>query len=100
MGEGSQSIQFAPFDASYEWNNATYMTIDDPTISYLNLYQGSILQQVCSPISLVPRLFLNLVQTGSVITRNNQQAYTGTGGLFAKYGFEYKPGFESEGGYV
>ena len=39
-------------------------------------------------------------QTGSVVTTNNQQAYTGTGGLFAQYGFEYQPGLQSEGGYV
>lgn len=83
VGEASQSIQFAPFDAAYSWNNATYLTIYDETVSYLNLYQGSTLQQ-----------------TGSVITENNGQAYTGTGGLFATYGFEYKPGLEEEGGYV
>lgn len=46
-GEASQSIQFAPFDANYAWQNETYMTIYDTTKSYLNSYQGSVLQQVC-----------------------------------------------------
>lgn len=47
-GEASQSIQFAPFDANYAWNNGSYLEIVDPDISFLNSYQGSILQQVCT----------------------------------------------------
>ena len=47
VGEASQSVQFAPFDANYAWNNLTYLEINDPTVSYLNSYQGGVLQQVC-----------------------------------------------------
>lgn len=83
-GEVSQSVQFAPFDANYAWNNnSNTLTIDDYTVSYLNSYQGSILQQ-----------------TGSVVSAANDNCYTGATGCFAIYGFEYKPGFDADGGYV
>jgi beta-glucanase (GH16 family) len=83
-GEASQSIQFAPFDASYSWNNQSqYLSINDPTISYLNTYQGGVLQQ-----------------TGSVVSAINSSCYTGMTGGFAVYGFEYKPGLQDEGGFV
>lgn len=84
VGETSQSVQFAPFDADYAWNNqSSYLEIYDFDISHLNTYQGSILQQ-----------------TGSVVSTTNGNCYTEMTGCFSVYGFEYKPGYEEDGGYV
>lgn len=83
-GEASQSIQFAPFDANYVWNNQSqYLSISDPATSSLNTYRGGVLQQ-----------------TGSVVSPTNGSCYTGETGCFAVYGFEYKPGLQEEGGFV
>jgi len=84
-GEVSQSIQFAPFDANYAWFNTSggFLDIKDYEESYLNTYQGSVLQQ-----------------TGSVVSKANDNCYTGTQSQFCIYGFEYKPGFQADGGLV
>ncbi|PVF97040.1 concanavalin A-like lectin/glucanase [Serendipita vermifera] len=84
VGEASQSIQFAPFDANYAWKNQTeFMDIVDPLYSYLNSYQGGVLQQ-----------------TGSVISTIPNDCYTGTQANFCAYGFEYKPGYEEDKAFV
>ncbi|KAG8807456.1 hypothetical protein FRC18_005555, partial [Serendipita sp. 400] len=83
VGEASQSVQFAPFDDNYAWNNASYLHINDYDVSFLNTYQGGILQQ-----------------TGSVVSEVNQQCYTSKTGCFAVYGFEYKPGLQSDNAYI
>ncbi|KAI0756923.1 glycoside hydrolase family 16 protein [Daedaleopsis nitida] len=77
FGAVSQSGQWAPFDYQYIWNNSTdNFLVTDDTISTLNDYKGGAYQQATS-----------------VITATNQQAYELTGGEFAIYGFQYKPGF-------
>jgi hypothetical protein len=53
------------------------MDIVDPTISYLNDFVGSAIQQATS-----------------VVTVTNQGCYEGSSGCFSVYGFEYKPGFD------
>lgn len=82
-GEASQSVQFAPFDDNYAWNNETYLEIYDNTVSYLNSYQGGVLQQ-----------------TGSVVSIVNQDCYTTKSSCFAIYGYEYKPGLQEDGAYI
>lgn len=54
------------------------MYIADPTISSLNTFIGTTLQQATS-----------------VVTQTNQDCYEGGTGCFSVYGFEYKPGFDS-----
>lgn len=83
IGHVSQSGQFAPYDAYYAWNNATYAEIYDPTVSHLNLYRGSVYQQAAS-----------------VISTTNQDCYEFNGGCHSVYGFEYKEGYEEDGAYI
>lgn len=83
IGHVSQSAQWAPFDAFYSWNNVTYMEIYDPTVSTLNLYKGAVYQQASSVVSIT-----------------DQNCYEGNTGCFSVYGFEYKEGYESDGGYI
>jgi beta-glucanase (GH16 family) len=74
----SQSAQWGPFNAGYRWFNTTdNIIINDPQITALNRYLGSAFQQATS-----------------AVTTTNTEAYELTGGLYATYGFEYKPGFD------
>ncbi|KIY69279.1 glycoside hydrolase family 16 protein [Cylindrobasidium torrendii FP15055 ss-10] len=83
VGHVSQSGQFAPFNAAYKWNNASYMTIEDDTVSELNSYSGG-----------------NYQQSTSVVSSTNQSCYQLDDGCFAVYGFEYKPGYEADDAYI
>lgn len=66
----------APFNAAYVWDNSsTNLIINDPVNSVLNTFVGNEYQQ-----------------TSSVVTNTNQECYTGGGGCFSTYGFEYSPG--------
>ena len=56
------------------------MDIYDPTTSSLNLYKGSVYQQ-----------------SSSVLSETDQNCYEDNTGCFSTYGFEYKPGYESDG---
>ncbi|KAJ7084395.1 beta-glucan synthesis-associated [Mycena belliarum] len=77
VAQVSQSAQWAPFDAAYEWNNSSEnMIIPDLSISRLNTFKGSITQQATS-----------------VVTSTDPACYEQDGGCFSIYGFEYKPGF-------
>ena len=77
MGFGGR----APFNAAYVWDNSTAnLIITDPANSVLNTFVGNEYQQ-----------------TTSVVTNTNQECYTGGGGCFSTYGFEYSPGTD---GYV
>ncbi|THH34124.1 hypothetical protein EUX98_g167 [Antrodiella citrinella] len=81
-GQVSQSGQWAPFNNEYVWFNTTEnLIIPDPTISALNGYIGGAYQQATS-----------------VVTDTNQDAYEGTGNVYATYGFQYQPGFD--GAYI
>ena len=68
-----------PFNHEYIWENTTNnLHIANPTVSYLNDFTGSAMQQVTS-----------------VLTDTNQNCYEGDTGCFSVYGFEYKPGFDN-----
>ncbi|CAO1624950.1 unnamed protein product [Sympodiomycopsis kandeliae] len=79
-GHVSQSSQFAPFNAHYQLLNGTRA---NPTMEWyaetseLNSYQGNVLQQSASGVTETP-----------------QRAYQLSGGEFAAYGFEYRPGYK------
>ncbi|PBL01189.1 beta-glucan synthesis-associated protein [Armillaria gallica] len=81
-GEVSQSGQWAPFNAKYEWfNTSDNMIIYDATETYLNTYTGGAFQQATSGVSLT-----------------DQNCYQLATGCFSVYGFEYKPGYDD--GYI
>ncbi|CAL1705207.1 unnamed protein product [Somion occarium] len=77
-GQVSQTGQWGPFNAQYEWfNNSDTLFIADPSKSYLNPYVGGAFQQATS-----------------VVTETNEEAYEGTGNVYSVYGIQYKPGFD------
>jgi beta-glucanase (GH16 family) len=78
-GYASLSAQWAPFDAGYiaVLNNQT-TTIFNTDRTTMNTYLGGRYQQATSGLGIT-----------------NQSCYELTGGCFALYGFEYKPGFDN-----
>ncbi|EIN14053.1 beta-glucan synthesis-associated protein [Punctularia strigosozonata HHB-11173 SS5] len=81
-GQVSQSGQWAPFNAYYQWfNTSDNLIIPDPSITVLNSYTGGVYQQATSGV-----------------TQTNQECYELTGNCYSIYGFEYKPGFD--GAYI
>ncbi|GAA5986587.1 hypothetical protein JCM5350_008308 [Sporobolomyces pararoseus] len=73
-GSTSQSIQFAPMDAGYQWLNTTpHTTLFNPDRTFQNLFQGATFQE-----------------SASVITLTDTTSYDGKG--YTRYGFEYEPG--------
>ncbi|KAE9408265.1 beta-glucan synthesis-associated [Gymnopus androsaceus JB14] len=77
-GEVSQSGQWAPFNAAYQWfNTSSNLVINDPTQTMLNSYAGGSLQQATSCVS-----------------KTNPECYYNGGGCYSVYGFEYKPGYD------
>ncbi|KAA1471582.1 beta-glucan synthesis-associated protein [Dentipellis sp. KUC8613] len=79
-GQVSQSCQFAPFNAAYQWFNTTdNLVIANPDITEMNSYQGGAFQQAVSSVS-----------------QTDQDCYElGGTGCFSVYGFEYVPGFDN-----
>jgi len=78
----SQSAQWAPFNAGYQWfNTSATLIINDPIVSTLNPYIGGAFQQATS-----------------VVSKTNQGCYELDSQCFSVYGFEYKPGFDQ--GYI
>jgi len=75
----SQSAQWGPFNAAYDWfNTSANLIIPNPQISVPNTYTGGRTQQATS-----------------VVTQTNPEAYELGGGKFETYGFEYVPGFDN-----
>ncbi|KAL0951415.1 hypothetical protein HGRIS_008107 [Hohenbuehelia grisea] len=77
VGEVSQSAQWGPFNARYEWFNTSDNVIFHDSTTHLNDYLGGVFQQATSGVAVT-----------------NQQCYELTGGCFSVYAFEYKPGFD------
>ncbi|EPQ60516.1 beta-glucan synthesis-associated [Gloeophyllum trabeum ATCC 11539] len=79
QGFVSQSAQWGPFNAQYEWfNTSDNLIIPDPTATELNSYTGGVYQQASSGV-----------------TKTEQDCYELGTGCFSVYGFEYKPGFDN-----
>ncbi|EPQ31189.1 uncharacterized protein PFL1_01377 [Pseudozyma flocculosa PF-1] len=76
----SQSIQTAPFDIRYEWDNST-ATIYDDTITEFNTYTGSTLQEAVSGVTQIP-----------------DRGFFGTNDEFITYGLAYEPDWNADGG--
>lgn len=83
-GQVSQSAQWAPMNAAYQWlNTSSNFNIPNPSVTTLNPYMGGVYQQATSGVTVT-----------------NQSCYTGLSGCFATYGYEYQPGYQSDGGYI
>ncbi|KAI0789619.1 beta-glucan synthesis-associated [Abortiporus biennis] len=77
-GQVSQSSQWAPFNAAYNWFNDTdTLIIPNTTTTNLNTYKGNVWQQATSGI-----------------TECDQEGYELTGNKYVVYGLQYKPGFD------
>jgi beta-glucanase (GH16 family) len=85
IGMVSQSCQWAPFDANYEWDiTGGNLVINDATVTTLNVYKGGVFQQASSAVSVT-----------------DQNCYTQMPrSCFSIYGFEYKAGGAKDGGYI
>jgi beta-glucanase (GH16 family) len=71
QGQVSQSLQIAPYNYQYQFNNASpATTINDTSITSINAYKGAVYQQAVSAVSFV-----------------DSQNYGGQN--YATYGFEY-----------
>ncbi|KAG7446496.1 glycoside hydrolase family 16 protein [Guyanagaster necrorhizus] len=82
IAQVSQSGQWAPFNHAYVWQNTSdNFYVRDPSVSQLNTFMGSVLQQATS-----------------IVTDTDTQCYEKTGGCFSIYAFEYKPGYND--GYI
>ncbi|KIK44112.1 glycoside hydrolase family 16 protein [Suillus luteus UH-Slu-Lm8-n1] len=82
IGKVSQSVQWAPFNAGYQWlNTSDNLQIYHPDMTVLNPYHGGAYQQTTSGLSLT-----------------DQDCYELDKGCYSIYGFEYKPGFDA--GYI
>ncbi|KAG8826823.1 hypothetical protein FRC19_007391 [Serendipita sp. 401] len=80
-GQASQSLQIAPFDYGYVYNDESpATTIHDGTKTRLNTYRGGVWQEALSALTYV-----------------DSNCYTGGGGQFCKFGFEYFPSRDNNG---
>ncbi|EKM61142.1 glycoside hydrolase family 16 protein [Phanerochaete carnosa HHB-10118-sp] len=79
QGQVSQSGQWGPFNAEYQWfNTSANLIIPNTTLTVLNPYMGGAFQQATSGL-----------------TWTNQEAYELTGDQFSVYGVQYQPGFDN-----
>lgn len=84
-GAVSQSGQFAPYNAFYSWDNATNLEFHQPAgTQELNGFKGNVYQQATSVVSMT-----------------NQLCYEHSiAPCYAVYGFQYKPGYQSDDAYI
>lgn len=84
QGQVSQSAQWAPMNYAYQWSNLSQnYKIPNPDVTQLNSYLGGVYQQ-----------------STSGVTNTNQNCYTQKTGCFSTYGYQYKPGYSADGGYI
>ncbi|KIJ64320.1 glycoside hydrolase family 16 protein [Hydnomerulius pinastri MD-312] len=86
IGKVSQSAQWAPFNAAYQWLNTTdNLKIYDPNVTVLNAYHGG-------------KTIGAYQQTTSGLSVTDQDCYELDKACYSVYGFEYVPGFDN--GYI
>lgn len=71
-GMASQTMQLAPFDANYLWNNSTAI-YHDPSITEWNSYTGGVYQECASGLATIPDS--NYAQTSNVFTTYGFEMY-------------------------
>ncbi|PWN35093.1 concanavalin A-like lectin/glucanase [Meira miltonrushii] len=79
QGEASQSLQVAPFDMQYDWDESL-ATIYNNSQTTFNTYNGGVYQEAGSALSNIPA-----------------KAYTLTGNTFTKFGVDYTPDWDGNG---
>jgi beta-glucanase (GH16 family) len=79
QGEASQSLQVAPFDLAYDWDQSAAEIYDNDT-SIFNPYTGGVYQEALSVLSPIP-----------------DDAYANSGSQFTTFGVEYFPDFNGDG---
>lgn len=79
QGEASQSLQVAPFDLEYDWDE-TQATIYDRGSTTFNTYKGGVYQEAGSALSDIPA-----------------KAYTLSGNTFTTFGVDYTPDWNGNG---
>ncbi|KDN39383.1 glycoside hydrolase family 16 protein [Tilletiaria anomala UBC 951] len=77
----SQSIQTAPFDVEYFWGNKSTQAILYNSDTVINTYHGSVYQEAVSSVTQCP-----------------DDNFPTTGGRFVRYGVEYEPDWNKNGG--
>lgn len=78
----SQSLQAAPFDVEYFWKNGSeYATVYDDDETAINTYHGGPLQEAVSAVS-----------------KNPDRGFQNTQGEYIRYGVEYEPDWNADGG--
>jgi len=84
-GAVSQSCQFAPYNAHYSWDNATYLQFYQPAgTQELNGFKGNVYQQ-----------------STSVVSKTDQLCYEMTiEPCYAVYGFQYQPGYQEDNAHI
>lgn len=86
-------------NAAYAWQNVSgNFDIPNPDVTILNPYIGGVFQQATSGVTTTSKTtkgFTVIVMLRLVI---DQSCYTQNTGCFATYGYEYKPGYKSDGG--
>ncbi|WVQ75724.1 hypothetical protein IAR50_005354 [Cryptococcus sp. DSM 104548] len=81
VGQVSQSLQLAPFDDYYQYDN-TSVTQYNTSITSFNSYLGGTYQQAASSLTTVPS---NIYYNQDDVT-----GWTGSSGQFAMFGIEYQ----------
>lgn len=82
VGQASQSLQTAPYDESYQWNNGSdYVTLYNPDISKFNSYIGGVYQEAISGLTNIPDDAYDLAPTPRAV----------------KFGAQYTPDWDGNG---
>jgi len=82
-GEVSQTLQIAPYDEDWKFNNAS-SDVANPDLTYWNSYTGGVYQQSCSGLTIIP-----------------DDVYQETGGVYTTYGYElYANKDDRSNGYI
>jgi beta-glucanase (GH16 family) len=83
QGGASQSLQVAPFDLGYDWNQ-TIATVYDDTITTINSYTGGVYQEAISGVTNIPT-----------------RGYSNSANSYVTYGVDYSPDWNGDGsGYI
>ncbi|KAK7044475.1 GH16 domain-containing protein [Favolaschia claudopus] len=79
VGQVSQSVQYAPFNKGYHWDNSSVnLILADLSLSHQNSFSGN-----------------NFQEAASVVSTTNQSCYQHTDQCFSVHGFEYVSGYEN-----
>jgi beta-glucan synthesis-associated protein KRE6 len=94
-GQVSQSGQWGPFNAGYNWfNTSDNLIIYNETITELNPYKGGAFQQATSGVTETSKFLTCVLECWANGVSPDGDCYELGTGCSEIYGFEYKPGFD------